>query len=77
VLVADVPFPSGKIRAGDVVVFRQPGYGTLIKRVHQVMDGGRSFRVLGTQVDSSDSRNFGPVLKEAVTGKVIWHIRQK
>jgi len=77
VLVANVPFPSGRIRAGDVVVFRQPGYGTLIKRVHQVMDGGRSFRVLGTQVNSSDSRNFGPVLKEAVTGKVIWHIRQK
>ena len=48
----------------------------MIKRVRQVIDGGSAFEVRGTQVDSTDSRNFGPVKPEQVTGKVIWHIRQ-
>lgn len=77
VLAAGVPFPSGKIRAGDVVIFRQPGYGMLIKRVHRVLEAGQAFDVRGTQVESTDSRNFGPIPRENVTGKVIWHIRQK
>lgn len=77
VLTAGIPFPSGKIRAGDVVVFRQPGYGTLIKRVHRVLDEGRAVEVRGTQINSTDSRNFGPVARERLTGKVVWHIRQK
>ncbi len=77
VLTAGIPFPSGKIRAGDVVVFRQPGYGTLIKRVHRVLDEGRAVEVRGTQINSTDSRNFGPVPREQLTGKVVWHIRQK
>jgi signal peptidase I len=77
VLTAGIPFPSGKIRAGDVVVFRQPGYGTLVKRVYRVLDGGRAVEVRGTQVNSTDSRNFGPVPRERLTGKVVWHIRQK
>lgn len=75
VLAARTPFPSGKIRAGDVIVFRQPGFGTLIKRVRRVLDDGRAFDVRGTQIDSTDSRNFGPVPVECVSGKVIWHIR--
>lgn len=60
-----------------MVVFRQPGYGTLIKRVIQVLDQGRAFDVRGTQIDSTDSRDFGPVPKANMIGKVIWHIRQK
>lgn len=76
VLAAGFPFPAGKIRVGDVIVFRQPGYGTLIKRVRQVLDGGRAYEVRGTQIESTDSRNFGPVPQERVTGKVIWHIRR-
>jgi len=59
-----------------VIVFRQPGYGMLIKRVRRVLDEGRSFEVRGTQIESSDSRNFGPVLCSRVLGKVIWHIRR-
>lgn len=76
ILVAGTPFPSGKIRAGDVIVFRQPGYGLLVKRVQQVVEDGLSFIVRGTQVESTDSRNFGPVQSDQVDGKVIWHIRQ-
>ncbi len=75
VLAASSPFPSGKISADDVIVIQQPGYGLLIKRVQQVLGDGRSFDVRGTQIDSTDSRNFGPVQREHVMGKVIWHIR--
>lgn len=74
VLAASSPFPSGKIRAGDVIVFRQPGYGLLVKRVRRVLDNGTAFEVRGTQIESTDSRNFGPVQRERVSGKVIWHI---
>ena len=77
VLTARVPFPSGKIRAGDVIVFDQPGYGMLVKRVRWVLEDGRTFEVRGTQVDSTDSRNFGPVPGSRIKGKVVWHIRHK
>ncbi len=76
VLAARVPFPSGKIRAGELIVFRQPGYGTLIKRVRRVLEDGRAYEVRGTQIESTDSRNFGPVPLDRVIGRVIWHIRQ-
>ena len=75
VLAAGVPFPVKKIRAGDVIVFRQPGYGTLIKRVQHVLEQGDVYEVRGSQIPSTDSRNFGPVAKGQVSGKVIWHIR--
>ena len=77
VVIARFPFPAGQIRAGDVIVFDQPGYEHMIKRVQQVLDDGRAFEVRGTQIDSTDSRNFGPVERQHITGKVIWHIRQK
>ena len=75
VLAASLPFPAGRIKAGDVIVFDQPGYGTLLKRVERVLEDGQAFNVRGTQVASTDSRNFGPVPKTRVSGKVIWHIR--
>ena len=77
VLMARSPFPSGKIREGDVIIFQQPGYGKLIKRVNRVLDDGQAFDVRGTQIESTDSRNFGPVPLENVSGKVIWHIRRE
>jgi signal peptidase I len=77
VLAASVPFPSGKIRAGDVIILHQPGLGLLIKQVHRILPDGRAFEVRGTQIESMDSRNFGPVPLDRVDGKVIWHIRQK
>jgi len=75
VLAAGVPFPGGKVKAGDVIVFHQPGYGTLLKRVHTVLEEGQAYEVRGTQISSTDSRNFGPVPRKRVSGKVIWHIR--
>lgn len=76
VLMAGVPFPSGKIKAGNMIVFRQPVHGLLVKRVQKVLSEGQAFEVRGTQIESTDSRNFGPVPLSQVEGKVIWHIRQ-
>jgi signal peptidase I len=75
VLAAGVPFPGGKVSAGDVIVFHQPGYGNLLKRVQHVLADGQAYDVRGTQIPSTDSRNFGHVPREQVSGKVVWHIR--
>jgi len=75
VLAASVPFPARKIRAGDVIIFHQHGYGTLIKRVRRVLANGQAYEVRGTQIASTDSRNFGPVPQNQVTGKVIVSFR--
>lgn len=77
VLILRSSFPGFSIKTGDVIVFEQPPYGRLIKQVSQVLDSGQSLEVRGTQISSTDSRNFGPVPKDHVLGKVIWHIKPK
>jgi nickel-type superoxide dismutase maturation protease len=74
VLVAGTPFPSGRIKPGDVVAFRHADHGTLIKLVESVNEGG--YHVVGTHPQSIDSRHFGPVGRQDLIGKVVWHIRQ-
>ena len=61
-------------RPGDLVVFDQPSYGRLIKRVERVLPGG-ALDVRGEDIDSIDSRLFGPVPPTALRGRVIWHIQ--
>jgi nickel-type superoxide dismutase maturation protease len=73
VLVSKIPYYLFPPSIGEVIAFRQPGYGILIKRIQAVHpDGG--FEVIGSHPDSVDSRVFGPVLYEKIIGKVIWHI---
>ena len=67
-------FFRGKIRIGDIIVFENKMYGTLIKCVEKVTDEG--IYVVGTGENSLDSRRLGPVKPDAVQGKVIWHIRR-
>jgi nickel-type superoxide dismutase maturation protease len=74
VLVASTPFPSGRIKPGDAVAFRHPIHGTLIKLVESATEG--SYYVVGTHPHSIDSRHFGPVGREELIGKVLWHLRQ-
>jgi len=74
VVVATIPFFLNRIQVGDVVVFRQPTYGILIKKVAQVGTAGDQFFVVGAHPDSVDSRQFGPVARQALIGRVIWHI---
>ena len=61
-------------KEGDVVVFSDPFFGMLIKKIEKVTKAG--VYVLGTGETSLDSRRLGPVPEEAIQGKVIWHIRR-
>jgi phage repressor protein C with HTH and peptisase S24 domain len=75
VVISKIPFLFVPPSPGDIIAFRQPGYGLLIKRVQQITaDGG--VNVIGHHPESIDSRVFGPVRKEYILGKVIWHIRK-
>ncbi len=76
VVISTIPLIFGAPRRGDVIVFRHAVYGTLIKMVEAVMPGGEELRVLGTHADSVDSRRFGPISRQDVVGKVIWHIKK-
>ncbi len=75
VVTSTVPIFLRRLRPGDVVVFHQPGYGRLIKRVERIEPCGRLF-VAGSGEGSTDSRAFGPVHPSDVQGVVIWHIRR-
>jgi nickel-type superoxide dismutase maturation protease len=76
VVVSKIPFVLRKIKAGDIVVFRHPVYGTMIKKVEHITPDGEEILVLGTQPESIDSRQFGPVRRRQLVGKVVWHIRK-
>jgi nickel-type superoxide dismutase maturation protease len=65
----------GTVKYGDVIVFRHPMYGLMIKRVDRVASDRKQIYVVGTHEDSVDSRQLGPISSEAVVGKVIWHIK--
>lgn len=74
VVITTIPFFLRRIRVGDVIVFRQPIYGILIKKVELVLEEGERYFVVGEHPHSIDSRQFGPISREALLGKVIWHI---
>jgi signal peptidase I len=75
VLVSKIPFLFRQPAPGDVIAFRQPGYGLLIKRIESINSDGEA-NVIGTRPESVDSRVFGAVRQEDMVGKVIWHIRK-
>jgi signal peptidase I len=74
VLIAKIPFFCDSIKAGDVIVFLQPDYGTLIKKISHISPRGEAFFVTGSHPLSVDSRQFGPVRCKDILGKVVWHI---
>lgn len=74
VLVAKVPFFLKRIQQGDVVVFDHPVYGLMIKRVDHLIPEKDEIFVVGTHVFSVDSREFGPISRKALIGKVVYHI---
>ena len=65
------------LRPGDVVVFRHPTLGRLIKLVERVEADGGLVYVTGLDPHSRDSRVFGPLPRALLLGKVIGHIRKK
>jgi type IV secretory pathway protease TraF len=48
----------------------------MIKQVQAVSSDKDEIHVTGTQENSIDSRQFGPIAKRDVVGKVIWHVRK-
>jgi len=62
--------------AGDVVVFERGELGMLIKRVERVLPETDALYVVGSHPLSVDSRQFGPIPRGSVLGKVLWHIRR-
>jgi signal peptidase I len=76
VLIAKIPFFLSPIKPGDMVVFKQPGYGTLIKRIERADLSLDEYFVIGMHERSVDSRIFGPIRGKTITGKVIWHIKK-
>ena len=70
------PRLAGAIRRGDVLVFRNAVYGTMIKQVERVVPDSNDLYVVGTHDRSVDSREFGAISRQAVIGKVIWHIKR-
>jgi signal peptidase I len=75
VFVSKIPFLFSPPVPGEIIAFNQPGYGLLIKRIQHI-NQGNTLDVIGSHSDSIDSRVFGPVRREYIVGKVIWHIRK-
>lgn len=71
-MVLTIPFFRFKV--GDTILFQHPTYGKMIKIIDCIESD--KIRVIGTHPDSIDSRRFGPIDRESVLGKVIWHIRR-
>jgi signal peptidase I len=76
VLVSKIPYLFAPVRTGDVIAFRHPTYGTMIKQVQSVRLDKDEIHVIGTHIYSVDSRRFGPIHINDVLGKVIWHIKK-
>jgi nickel-type superoxide dismutase maturation protease len=64
---------TAEIAVGDIVVARHPVEQTseLIKRVERINEHGHYFLVGDNREDSNDSRHFGAVTREYITGKVV------
>lgn len=75
VLALGRPFAGWRLRPGQTLIFRHPYYGTLIKRLERILPGDELF-VVGTHPDSTDSRSFGPIPRQWITGRVIGRIKK-
>lgn len=76
VLIAKASFLWGRLRCGDILVFRHVVFGVMIKRLEQVSADDDELFLVGTHPESTDSRQFGPVLRKNIIGKVVWSIRR-
>lgn len=76
VITSKIPVRFGALKVGDVVVLVRQPYGLLIKRIERVEAQGKRFFVLGTQLHSVDSREFGLVDRGDILGKVLFHARK-
>ncbi len=76
VFISKIPFLFHPLRPGDVIAFRQPSYGLLIKQVQRLEPESGAVFVTGSHPESIDSRHFGSIPRQAVLGRVIAHIHR-
>jgi nickel-type superoxide dismutase maturation protease len=69
-----LPFVMRALKPGDLVIFKHPVYGKMVKRIQQVDHQTGEIFVIGTHPESTDSRHFGPIPRNWLTSKVLWHI---
>ena len=74
VILTTPPFFFNSLKPGDMVVFRHPEHGTLIKKVEHFSPEQGTIFVVGSHPTSIDSRQFGPIRKKDLIGKVFWHV---
>ncbi len=72
VMITTIPFFSFK--KGDTIIFDHQTYGRMIKIIDRIESD--KIHVIGTYPGSIDSRRFGPINRESILGKVIWHIQR-
>ena len=72
VMIITIPF--FQFKNGDTIVFQHPTYGRMIKIIERIESD--KFIVIGSHPGSIDSRQFGSIDREAILGKVIWHIKR-
>ena len=77
VLASKIPFLFHPPKSGNVIIFNHPEIGLLIKHIETFDPDTGQVIVLGTHPYSVDSRQFGPILKYQILGKVLWHIHSK
>ncbi|GHV84265.1 hypothetical protein AGMMS50212_16050 [Spirochaetia bacterium] len=58
-------------KEGDVVVFWTPFGDLAVKRCTERLEDGRFMAVGDNQVESFDSRSYGPVAEDSIVGKVM------
>ena len=63
-----------RLKENDIVIFRHHKYGILIKKVQKILPENKLF-VVGTDINSIDSRKFGEIDKSCIIGKVIFKIK--
>lgn len=73
VVITTVPFFLNRLKPGNIIVFENKQYGTLIKRIASFDPQSAEAYVEGTQPESLDSRRLGPIHRDAIRGKVIAH----
>lgn len=74
VVIATNPLFYKTIKQGDVLVFRHEQYGTMIKKFSHFEGDNNTLYVVGTHQHSVDSAQFGPIARQDLIGKVLWHI---
>ena len=77
IFVVNVPFNSKFLKPGDVIVFNNFEYGTMIKKIASIDWDLKELSVIGIHPGSIDSKVFGTIKFCDIVGKVVWHIKKK